>query len=573
MFSASRDLEFFPCWLRQELIISAVCILLSGCSGSPSSTCNSNSVGGGVGSDPCLGIGGTTTTGGTTSTVSDAAAAECRDGGCAAVLGESAGMIGSEGGTLEAAGVRLDVGAGALASRVDFVLTVFQDGPFPGVSIEPSVVFSKSVSIHLAKSYVDTTKQLIAYSYDSVFGYDITAVFPDSDNQGYVLHRTHFSAMHILQMDTAFQASSSIWVPTSALSQIQWPKSATSLPPNLQSLWNDLVIKGIAGNASVPPGPPDPCPCRDLTVQPPAIPLVGPNQAFLPGDDQQLLAKCGAQDVTASQSVSDLDEILISGMSVSNTFYYWCSPDDLGMPPDTCLPTPYISVSHDGDVYALSPGGPTDIGVTNYLTIPTETGFQLCLAIGGTTADVGCPSTTIECDGRCVNSSCSAGETFDTTSCSCQCSHMTCATAGANCGTISDGCGGSLSCGGCAPPQTCGGAGVPNQCGVCTPTTCAAAGADCGAVSDGCGGSLSCGWCDPPQTCGGAGAGNRCGGTSCGQAGERACEYADIPNMSYRALMTCAGASLICFNDFTKFTCDESQYLLLPNYCVSCVCN
>jgi acid phosphatase len=47
---------------------------------------------------------------------------------------------------------------------------------------------------------------------------------------------------------------------------------------------------------------------------------------------------------------------------------------------------------------------------------------------------------------------------------------------------------------------------------VCTPTTCAAKGANCGTISDGCGGTLSCGTCTPPQTCGGGGAANVCGG-------------------------------------------------------------
>jgi len=41
----------------------------------------------------------------------------------------------------------------------------------------------------------------------------------------------------------------------------------------------------------------------------------------------------------------------------------------------------------------------------------------------------------------------------------------TCAAQGKNCGTIPDGCGGTLSCGACTAPQTCGGGGVANVCG------------------------------------------------------------------------------------------------------------
>ena len=91
------------------------------------------------------------------------------------------------------------------------------------------------------------------------------------------------------------------------------------------------------------------------------------------------------------------------------------------------------------------------------------------------------------------------------------CTPTTCAARGKNCGTIPDGCGGTLTCGICTAPNTCGGAGVANVCGVCTPTTCAALGKNCGTVPDGCGGTLTCGVCTAPNTCGGAGVANVCG--------------------------------------------------------------
>jgi hypothetical protein len=43
------------------------------------------------------------------------------------------------------------------------------------------------------------------------------------------------------------------------------------------------------------------------------------------------------------------------------------------------------------------------------------------------------------------------------------------AAKGLNCGTIPDGCGGTLTCGVCTAPQTCGGGGVANVCGVGAP--------------------------------------------------------------------------------------------------------
>jgi hypothetical protein len=48
----------------------------------------------------------------------------------------------------------------------------------------------------------------------------------------------------------------------------------------------------------------------------------------------------------------------------------------------------------------------------------------------------------------------------------------------------------------------------------CTPTTCAAQGKNCGSISNGCGGTLNCGSCTSPQTCGGGGTSNVCGGGS-----------------------------------------------------------
>ena len=91
------------------------------------------------------------------------------------------------------------------------------------------------------------------------------------------------------------------------------------------------------------------------------------------------------------------------------------------------------------------------------------------------------------------------------------CAPITCAALGKNCGTLADGCGGTLNCGICANPQTCGGGGKVNVCGPCTPTTCAAQGKSCGAIGDGCGGWIACGTCAAPQSCGGTGTPGVCG--------------------------------------------------------------
>ena len=79
------------------------------------------------------------------------------------------------------------------------------------------------------------------------------------------------------------------------------------------------------------------------------------------------------------------------------------------------------------------------------------------------------------------------------------CTPKTCASAGAVCGSLADGCGKTLSCGTCAAGKTCS----ANKCvtATCTPKTCTTAGADCGSASDGCGGTLACGSCATGTTC------------------------------------------------------------------------
>src|SRR6266852_2398192 len=61
-----------------------------------------------------------------------------------------------------------------------------------------------------------------------------------------------------------------------------------------------------------------------------------------------------------------------------------------------------------------------------------------------------------------------------------------CTAEGADCGTISDGCGGTLNCGDtCTPPNTCGRGGTPNTCGaICTCTCTAPGGTVCASPSD-----------------------------------------------------------------------------------------
>ncbi|EPX54975.1 hypothetical protein D187_009714 [Cystobacter fuscus DSM 2262] len=110
----------------------------------------------------------------------------------------------------------------------------------------------------------------------------------------------------------------------------------------------------------------------------------------------------------------------------------------------------------------------------------------------------------------CVESKTEEGgaEVPDTTQ---DCIPTSCDSAGASCGLLGDGCGGTLNCGTCAAGTTCGASGAANVCGAgsCTPKTCAELDAHCGQVSDGCAAVLDCGRCAAGQSCG-ASAANQC---------------------------------------------------------------
>lgn len=121
------------------------------------------------------------------------------------------------------------------------------------------------------------------------------------------------------------------------------------------------------------------------------------------------------------------------------------------------------------------------------------------------------------CARPCRNACCAAGESCHPDTLTCQvCAKTTCAEAGAECSSLDDGCGGTLTCASCVTGLTCGGGGVANRCGagVCVKATCDSLGAQCGRAGDGCGGVLDCGRCAGTLTCGVPSA-NTCGSGSC----------------------------------------------------------
>ncbi len=117
-----------------------------------------------------------------------------------------------------------------------------------------------------------------------------------------------------------------------------------------------------------------------------------------------------------------------------------------------------------------------------------------CAAAGAT-----CGSIADGCGGTLNCGSCAPGHSCVANQCEAICAPASCASLGASCGTPVDGCGGTLNCGSCGAGELCSAA---NQCvPTCTPATCASVGAQCGSVSDGCGGTLDCGTCGANEAC------------------------------------------------------------------------
>ena len=134
---------------------------------------------------------------------------------------------------------------------------------------------------------------------------------------------------------------------------------------------------------------------------------------------------------------------------------------------DVCVATPNMAPCNDGnacttaDVCAagVCVGGPA-LSCNDANVCTTDTCDPA----------IGCVHTpaSLPCnDGNPCTSgdTCAAGACVGTPIPGCTCTPTTCAAQGKNCGTILDGCGGTLTCGTCTAPQICGGGGVANVCG------------------------------------------------------------------------------------------------------------
>ncbi len=155
-------------------------------------------------------------------------------------------------------------------------------------------------------------------------------------------------------------------------------------------------------------------------------------------------------------------------------------------------------------------------------TTTDDTCVSSCVPLTACPAGDNCGTISNNCGGTvtCGTGTCPTGETCTNNVCASTCVPLTACPAGDNCGTISNGCGGTVTCGTgtCPTGETCSN----NVCGsTCVPVTTCPTGDNCGTISNGCGGTLSCGTCATGQTCNGNVCGNTCltacpTGSNCG---------------------------------------------------------
>ncbi len=149
----------------------------------------------------------------------------------------------------------------------------------------------------------------------------------------------------------------------------------------------------------------------------------------------------------------------------------------------------------DGSTWCTGKNSSGELGVgsnvPNYVLAPVKRTITQC-GNGACSSGEDCSTCSADCG---VCQVCGDGTCSGTESCS------TCVSDCGVCQVCGDGtCSGAESCStcvsdcGCTSPQTCGGGGSAGVCG-CTATTCAAQGVLCGTIANGCGGTLNCGAC------------------------------------------------------------------------------
>jgi len=103
-----------------------------------------------------------------------------------------------------------------------------------------------------------------------------------------------------------------------------------------------------------------------------------------------------------------------------------------------------------------------------------------------------CGTWSDGCGGTLNCGTCAANQTCQSGHCVSACVPVTCSSLNYHCGTWPDNCGGTINCGTCSANQICSAGTCISNNSPCTPKTCSQLGAVCGAVSDDCGGTINC---------------------------------------------------------------------------------
>jgi hypothetical protein len=218
---------------------------------------------------------------------------------------------------------------------------------------------------------------------------------------------------------------------------------------------------------------------------------------------------------------------------------------------------------------------------------------QTCAACGVCQNGQNCGQAEDLCFNLIFCGTCSAGQVCDNAAKPAQCctqqpTSVTC--AGKNCGGVWDNCGIQVSCGTCSAGTTCsnpGGGVCVGDAGAgdagCTPRTTCPPGVTCGSVPDGCGGTVACGACNAGQVCNAGGcctpvaAATACGTRACGAVSDGC--GGEIQCGSCPAGMACgAGGTCVpgCDASSTTLACLATQDKSTSppgTQCSSCVQN
>jgi hypothetical protein len=203
-----------------------------------------------------------------------------------------------------------------------------------------------------------------------------------------------------------------------------------------------------------------------------------------------------------------------------------------------------------------------------------DIGYECGLAWLGCGPDT--PSNYTDCGTCPANQVCNLGYNICEPNCTPMSAATLCAAAGAQCGYISNGCGGLVDCDtvtglGCPTGQQCGLGGIANQCTlVPTPVECVALGQNCGTLTSVCtGDSISCGNCPTGQVCNSNGVcGPPCTPKTCMDFTALQCGTFDDSCGGKLMCGTCPGG--IC-NEATNMCCTE--YTCGANYAGECGTN